>query len=507
MCRRHMPEMTRTFCDDEDIRQTLLDHAGKYSKDLSNVLQSPAHRADLFRYVYLYEHGGLYLDIKCSLRMQFDELRSCLAEEWGTAQSYAHSALGHCPSPPGQLPKDYMVMAIGNRGDHIFHGIIYCRPRHPLVVEAIVQFYSPPIFEGAAASDYLIFCKYLYRVLREKLGHPPQHGWNISSRFGPIYLLRERHSKDLQAHSEIPTDGHYMVTRLNKIAMFTRCWNWKRGFAGDLAAKARNEAQILRAMPEAASDAAWARSQATSPTSPLPGRCMHLTSVLETPNAAEVVFKPPPPLAHGNSTASLPGLPSSPPKLSLGGDAWDPRPPLCLMPGLVAWLEGFGGQALCWAQLAAIWWPEADGGGRPGRCAESYELQEWLRVLCRMHVLTQQMLLGGLEYDELIPLWTEKGVTWHVVETAKLVAGDNGFVAVATGKDETYTIVQDHSRFMLIATSINAVYDYTARKMELPARLVVAQDGKHVHVKHNCGDSPTYLQQHPELAQAATKRQ
>ena len=179
MCRKYMPDMTRTFCDDEDIRQTLLDHAGTYSKDLYNVLQSPAHRADLFRYVYLYEHGGLYLDIKCSLRMQFDELRSCLAEEWGTAQSYAHSALGHCPSPPGQLPKDYMAMAIGNRGDHIFQGIIYCRPRHPLLLEAIVQFYSPTIFDGAAASHYLIFCKFLYGVLRENLGHPPQHGWNI----------------------------------------------------------------------------------------------------------------------------------------------------------------------------------------------------------------------------------------------------------------------------------------------------------------------------------------
>ena len=94
MCRRYMPDMTRTFCDDEDVRQTLLDHAGKYSRDLYNVLQSPAHRADLFRYVYLYEHGGLYLDIKCSLRMPFDDLRSCLAEEWGTAQAYAHSALG-----------------------------------------------------------------------------------------------------------------------------------------------------------------------------------------------------------------------------------------------------------------------------------------------------------------------------------------------------------------------------------------------------------------------------
>ena len=156
---------------------------------------------------------------------------------------------------------------------------------------------------------------------------------------------------------------------------------------------------------------------------------------------------------------------------------------------------------------------------------------------------------------ELLPLWakrmrvlltpppvfesiklarTETGVTWHVVETAKLVAGDNGLVAVATGKDETYTVldrgsklqgalsalfgkmwdyppvsdkVQDHNRFMLTATSIKAVYDHTARKMELQARLVVAQDGKHVHVKHNCGDSPTYLQQHPELAVTATKRQ
>ena len=79
-----------------------------------------------------------------------------------------------------------------------------------------------------------------------------------------------------------------------------------------------------------------------------------------------------------------------------------------------------------------------------------------------MHVLTQRMLLGGLEYDELLPLWakrmrviltpqplfesikmarTERGVTWHVIETAKLVAGDNGLVAVATGKDETYTVL------------------------------------------------------------------
>ena len=97
MCSRYMPELTRTFCDDEAVRQTLLDHAGQYSRDLWNVLQSPAHRADLFRYIYLYEHGGLYLDIKCSLRMPLSTLLSHLAEEWGPAQSNALQAQGLCP--------------------------------------------------------------------------------------------------------------------------------------------------------------------------------------------------------------------------------------------------------------------------------------------------------------------------------------------------------------------------------------------------------------------------
>ena len=56
-------------------------------------------------------------------------------------------------------------------------------------------------------------------------------------------------------------------------------------------------------------------------------------------------------------------------------------------------------------------------------------------------------------------------------------------------------------------TSINAIYDHTARNMELMARLSIAQDGKHVLVKHNYGDSPFYLKNHPEAAAAPTKRQ
>ena len=181
MCSRYMPELTRTFCDDEAVRQTLLDHAGQYSRDLWNVLQSPAPRADLFRYIYLYEHGGLYLDITCSLRMPLSTLLSHLAEEWGPAQSNALQAQGLCPTPPGQLPHDYLMMAIGNRWGHVFQGIIWCRPRHPLLLEALIQFYSEPIFKGRAQTDYLIFCKFLFRALRESLGYTPQHGTGIGA--------------------------------------------------------------------------------------------------------------------------------------------------------------------------------------------------------------------------------------------------------------------------------------------------------------------------------------
>ena len=145
---------------------------------------------------------------------------------------------------------------------------------------------------------------------------------------------------------------------------------------------------------------------------------------------------------------------------------------------------------------------------------QSYEVQEWLRVLCRMHVLTQQMLLGGLEYDELLPLWSKrmkvlthppplfagiKGVTWTTILTARLIAGEGGMVAIGCGEGENFgplergtnlqgalstlfskmwdhpplsDLAQDRDRFLLIAHSVKATYDHMSRKMELITRLI-----------------------------------
>ena len=159
----------------------------------------------------------------------------------------------------------------------------------------------------------------------------------------------------------------------------------------------------------------------------------------------------------------------------------------------------------------------------------SHEVQEWL-------LLTQQALLGGLEYDELLPLWskrmrilvdppplfagiklglTTKGVTWTTILTARLIAGEGGMVAIGCGEGEQFgplqrgtnlqgalsalfgkmwehplsDLSQDRDRFLLIAHSVKATYDHMARKMELLARLIINKESRRVVVKHNCGDS------------------
>ena len=171
---------------------------------------------------------------------------------------------------------------------------------------------------------------------------------------------------------------------------------------------------------------------------------------------------------------------------------------------------------------------------------------------CRMHVLTQQALLGGLEYDELLPLWskrmriltdppplfagiklgvTTKGVTWTTILTARLIAGEGGMVAIGCGEGEKFgplergtnlqgalwalfgkmwdhpplsDLSKDHDRFLLIAHSVKATYDHMARNMELLARLIISRENRRVVVKHNCGDSQQYLEKHPGAAPKPT---
>eukprot|EP00439_Symbiodinium_sp_Y106_P081540 s1591_g20.t1 len=96
------------------------------------MLKQPAHRADIFRYIYHFQNGGLYFNIKCGFVKPWSDMLELLAADWGTAQASAAQGVGY-NLPAGQLPDEFMVMAIGVKEDHIFQGIIYGKASHPLL--------------------------------------------------------------------------------------------------------------------------------------------------------------------------------------------------------------------------------------------------------------------------------------------------------------------------------------------------------------------------------------
>ena len=94
----------------------------------------------------------------------------CMAKEWDLTQVRRSTELGHCPKwVTGALPKEYMILAIGVKNDHIFQGIIYGQPRHPLMLRAINHAFSKSILSKVASLECMIFCKGTLAAL----GHRP----------------------------------------------------------------------------------------------------------------------------------------------------------------------------------------------------------------------------------------------------------------------------------------------------------------------------------------------
>ena len=91
------PQFKRIFCDDLTLRNTLKDLAGKFGTALLDRLKQPARRADIFRYIYHFQNGGLYVDIKCGFVVPWKEILRLLAADWGTAQMSAAQGAGYNP--------------------------------------------------------------------------------------------------------------------------------------------------------------------------------------------------------------------------------------------------------------------------------------------------------------------------------------------------------------------------------------------------------------------------
>ena len=61
---QYAPNYNHIFFDDNDCISFLEKHYKQKYTDAFKNMKSGAHKADLFRYAYLYKMGGLYVDVK-----------------------------------------------------------------------------------------------------------------------------------------------------------------------------------------------------------------------------------------------------------------------------------------------------------------------------------------------------------------------------------------------------------------------------------------------------------
>ncbi|WP_157727636.1 glycosyltransferase family 32 protein [Stappia sp. ES.058] len=99
------PDWEHRLYDDNDVRDVILRTCGRVRLALFDRIHDDygAAKADIFRYVRLYECGGVYLDIKSTVRGPLREILkeddAFLLSTWDDAPGSALSRLGALARP------------------------------------------------------------------------------------------------------------------------------------------------------------------------------------------------------------------------------------------------------------------------------------------------------------------------------------------------------------------------------------------------------------------------
>jgi hypothetical protein len=102
-----------------------------------NSIKGGAHKADLFRYYYLYINGGVFLDSDAMLQTKM--INCAKNYDFFTVNS------SYCPGC-------------------IFQGFIGATPNNPIIYDALKDAYNIDI--NALSKDYLLLCRNLYDILK-----------------------------------------------------------------------------------------------------------------------------------------------------------------------------------------------------------------------------------------------------------------------------------------------------------------------------------------------------
>lgn len=160
--------------DDEDCKRFLLQYFAPNVEQKFKALKKGAHKADLFRYAYLYIRGGIYMDVKTILHSPLDSI-------------FNHD-LNRC----------YLVKSIVNNS--IYNGIIATPPKNPYIRQLLDR-----MIERTDFKDYLINTKEAYSILQKQLteSNKIKTGFNKTSvKDTPVFEVFEEKNSSIDICKE-----------------------------------------------------------------------------------------------------------------------------------------------------------------------------------------------------------------------------------------------------------------------------------------------------------------
>lgn len=171
--------------NDDDIRQFFIENPLEEFRHIQNVFDSfktGAHKADLFRYYYIYVKGGVFVDSDARLEIPID-----------------------------LICKDYSFISVESMvtPNTIFQGLIGASPRHPIVYDALKDaYYTEP---ERLQQNYFLFVANLFTIfnnhptdsshkLYREVDVPLQNYGKLATTYDPdneIIILKHFHNKKI----------------------------------------------------------------------------------------------------------------------------------------------------------------------------------------------------------------------------------------------------------------------------------------------------------------------
>lgn len=166
--RWYAPEFEYVFFSDNDVVDFLYQNYPPQILSVYESMKSHAHKADLFRYCYLFLHGGIWLDIKTVLIRPLSEIFTSRYDIY-TVKSIIYE-----------------------NGSTCYQGILAVPPQTSFMKDMIVSFIS--LSNQVDKLGYLTFCRQMYAYFEQQYGDV-KIGTNKAYNMPTLNLFEEYNKK------------------------------------------------------------------------------------------------------------------------------------------------------------------------------------------------------------------------------------------------------------------------------------------------------------------------